>query len=746
MKRIARLFQPPWLFLWTPFVALFPCLFLGQGFFDDDLINVHSVFMTYLKNYLLLGQLPFWNPFIFAGQPFMADPLTLSFYPFMYPALLLPIPLGLSALLAFHLFIAGQGMYLWLGKLNLSPPARIWGGLTFAFSGFFWCEVIHPNVVATFAWLPWVLCYLEKTIQEPKPGNGFVLGLLSAVFCTTLYPQMHLGAAYFCLIYFFFSLLNTQHSKEKFAGFLRCFPIILWGFFPLILAVMPFMEFMRFSDRFKGLGYETFNAGLSLIPRSLAQFLFPIQAGHPGPANSGIPPDYWGNEGYLGIWGLFFISLSFSKTQKRLKAGLALAASLFLLLALGKFFPLHRWACQWIFGMDLLRGPFRFVFVFVTAATVLGAFGFENFWNNPSSRKGRLAGGMVFYGILLLIVNLVFPCSPDGIQPWFFLLGGLALALGLMNEGNKKLAQSLFLISLFVGMVANGWSHASSRLGPNSNLDLDKSRAFCGAIKGQTWPNRVFLGDNIPYPAETEGKKFALEFPPNACCLFSIKNVGGNDSMSLSQRGDLHTLPFATFLKLMAIQGFATGNEKGNVPGFTRMERDGVKFYKAAHEVDWVYAPTRTSFIPDSEQRLREMRSPAFDPYQEAVLTQLPSEPDPNPGHQKTSIHYDWKESGINQEIFSVSLNRPSWVVFADPNYPGWHAWVDQNPTPITTSNHLFRGLAIPAGEHQVRFSYQPTWFRLGAFGVLIWLMICMAFWPNEKRFKTRSSVYSVTI
>lgn len=735
MKRIAALFQPPWLFLFASLAAFFPFLFLGQTYFDDDLLNVHSVFIAYLKIHLQAGHLPFWNPFIFAGQPFMADPLTLSFYPLLYPILLLSVPLGLSVLMAAHAVLAASGMYFWLGQLGLSKNAKVWGALTFAFSGFFWCEVIHPNVLANFAWLPWVLGSLEKTVRTPKPWNAFILGLTGAVLCSTLYPQIHLGTAYFCLIYFVFSVINTGDWKNKLGGFLRCSPFLALGFFPVSVGVMPFLEFMRFSDRLRGLGYETFNAGLSLLPQSLPQFLFPIPAGHPGPANSGIPPLYWGDEGFLGLWALFFFALSFSKIQKWLKIGLAFSAGLFLLLALGKYFPLHRWACQWIFGLDLLRGPFRFLFIYVAAMTVLASWGYEKIWENQGVRKPVLVGGGLFI-VLIIFLNFASGDWNQERQAWLFLAGALSLLLGL-NQRNKNWAQPLFLLTVFSSLLLNGWSHASSRFGPASDLDLDKEKPLLEEVETQTGRGRVFLGDNIPFPAEAYGKTLRLELPPNTSSLFNLWGVGGNDSMSLSQRGDLYTLSFKTFSKLMAIQGFATGNEKGKVPGFTRMEWGPVKFYKATEQKPWVYAPAKVSVVPDAQKRLETMRDPAFDPYQEAVLSYAPAEVDLGTKGPRAVLRYDWKEDGINRQVFTLSLDHPNWVVFSEPNYPGWKAWVDQVPTEIVTSNHLYRGLFVPGGEHEVLFSYQPTWFRLGAFGLLVWLVFSMAFWPNYFRQKS---------
>jgi uncharacterized membrane protein YfhO len=77
----------------------------------------------------------------------------------------------------------------------------------------------------------------------------------------------------------------------------------------------------------------------------------------------------------------------------------------------------------------------------------------------------------------------------------------------------------------------------------------------------------------------------------------------------------------------------------------------------------------------------------------------------------------------LNGQLFEITLDLPSWVVFSEVNYPGWKAWVDNNPCRIQTSNYLFCGLFIPAGKHSVRFSFEPAWFRFLAFAGLLWLV-----------------------
>ena len=54
-------------------------------------------------------------------------------------------------------------------------------------------------------------------------------------------------------------------------------------------------------------------------------------------------------------------------------------------------------------------------------------------------------------------------------------------------------------------------------------------------------------------------------------------------------------------------------------------------------------------------------------------------------------------------------------------------------PAPILATNHLFRGVAVPAGTHRVRFEYRPRSVVLGAAGTLIgWLGIALLAWRGR--------------
>ncbi len=61
-----------------------------------------------------------------------------------------------------------------------------------------------------------------------------------------------------------------------------------------------------------------------------------------------------------------------------------------------------------------------------------------------------------------------------------------------------------------------------------------------------------------------------------------------------------------------------------------------------------------------------------------------------------------------------TSSNANGILVLSDTNYPGWEAYVDENPTPIKNVNLIFRGILLPQGEHNVVFRYNPKSFEKG--------------------------------
>ncbi len=201
------------LYLALSLLAFFPCLFRGQAYFDNDLLAQFGPWRAFLRDQLAQGHFPLWNPYSLGGQPFFADLQNMMLYPFNYLTLPFSVPFGLSVFFFIHLFWAALGMHLWLKSLGLSQNACRAGALLFSFSGFFWLELIHPPVLAAFAWLPWFFSALERLAREPKGRKAFTAGFSFALLFLCGSFQVTVGAFYGGLAYFLFRLIQERKKK-----------------------------------------------------------------------------------------------------------------------------------------------------------------------------------------------------------------------------------------------------------------------------------------------------------------------------------------------------------------------------------------------------------------------------------------------------------------------------------------------------------------------------------------------------
>jgi uncharacterized membrane protein YfhO len=78
--------------------------------------------------------------------------------------------------------------------------------------------------------------------------------------------------------------------------------------------------------------------------------------------------------------------------------------------------------------------------------------------------------------------------------------------------------------------------------------------------------------------------------------------------------------------------------------------------------------------------------------------------------------------------VLRIASSTAGLLLLSDAYYPGWQATVDNQATPIYQANALFRGLMVPAGQHEVVFTFRPASVRTGRtvslLGISLWLVL----------------------
>ena len=671
-------------------MAFFPCLFLGQAYFDNDLLAQFGPWRAFLKNQLALGHFPLWNPYLMGGQPFFADLQNMMLYPLNWLTLPFSVPYGLSVFFFLHMVLAAWGMHLWLRSLGLSENACRVGALLFSLSNFFWLEIIHPPVLAAFAWLPWLFCRLEHLAKNPKPLNAFLAGFCFAMLFLCGSFQVMIGAFYGGLAYFFFRYFQQRRGRSlsTFRPFLLLSFFFLWGSLPLLGQFIPTLEFAHLSDRIApGAQAEKSNSQLSLNPATLGQFLFPratlkegedmavaLQSGKDGP-DFPMAADW----GYLGIWLPFLIWGAWRTRDKALTIFLAAFAGLTLLFCFGRFTPLHSLVSGLLPGLSLIQVPYRFLYLYVLCASSLAAWGWD-FLFTPSTANSKTAVSWkapLAYAFVLYLAALWRPS-----QNWREILAlGLGfIGFGLYSLSNlRRIGTALVMAALGLPLLLNGWANFVP--GPASNFDFGKKSQAIVAAADSVKPDRlIFMNNEMYYPIEVGGAKYALNYPQNAACALGIKNFGGYNPLALQAKADIGTLPLPVVVQVGAIGGILTQTNHGDIPGF-KLE----------------------SFPPYLLYRRLGLSSLVLGP---------------------ASAQCRLEKDEVDSQTFSLDLNKPGQVAFTETMYPGWKAWVDGHPAGLYTADKILRALDLTAGHHEVEFRFEPAWWTPIRIGLALWCLV----------------------
>jgi glycosyltransferase involved in cell wall biosynthesis len=82
----------------------------------------------------------------------------------------------------------------------------------------------------------------------------------------------------------------------------------------------------------------------------------------------------------------------------------------------------------------------------------------------------------------------------------------------------------------------------------------------------------------------------------------------------------------------------------------------------------------------------------------------------------------------------SVRTAASGLLVLADPWAPAWRVTVDGRPAELLRTDHAFRGVWLPAGDHTVRFAYEDRLLQLGAWLALVTVVGLLAGWVLRRR------------
>ena len=167
--------------------VLAPLTLEGRLASSADLDAFYAPFASFLHDRLAHGDIPYWAPGAFSGQPFLADAQSGVTYPPMLLAswLLGPID-ALRAVATFHYLIAALGTYALARQLGASRTGSAFGAVAFAASGHLVARSAALGLLGGAAWLAPALALAEAAASARPSRRGLAIAGLALVLALHL--------------------------------------------------------------------------------------------------------------------------------------------------------------------------------------------------------------------------------------------------------------------------------------------------------------------------------------------------------------------------------------------------------------------------------------------------------------------------------------------------------------------------------------------------------------------------------
>lgn len=672
------------------------------------------------------GGLPLWNANQACGTPFLADPATGLFQPINALFLALPTERAMAAHAYVCLSLMGLGFVLFARALGVGYIAALVGGVAYAFCGAAAAAMSRPSLASAMAWAPLVFWGLREYARHWRLGGAVVTGLAMAMFLLSGAPAIVVAVLCLWVLYrAYLTLFPASPSAPPLPR--RVAGLAVMVVVALVVSAVQWVPTLAWALSLQDPAAALWRldlAGLTALNwrETLNQLLM---------ASSETLP----HTGYVGIVALVAVpAAAFHRGARRDVLFFLVAGALFLFIAgsggehmpLGfpsKAFIVPAALCLAVLttlGVDRLLAPSREPHapnVWVPALSVVILAGVLFCLGSPEV-LGRLIGFL-----LVLLVFLVFRSRPVAVVCGFFitLLLFVDLTLASVNCYRHPFRDAPECYQPYASAVVAAQEQA---LGARVLVSAHPLNPAMPANLGMLFPVAVAGGGQIPLTkdqARLWGRLMAADETLPATL---------GDGLTPEALG-------SPLLDVMAVRAVLAapggplheGDWIETTPGWreVRTQSDArlvvneealprayyVPAWQAAESVDGAldavsdpaFEPDRTCVVLADGPGFESLKALAPETVFMGTERIVPEHGTPictltEASHERVAIHVD--------------ASRPGVTVLADTFASGWRASLDGIRWPILRVNGVFRGIATPAGAHEIVFEYRPLSFLIG--------------------------------
>jgi hypothetical protein len=707
----------------------------GEG---DSAVQLGPI-LDLARHQLHAGQLPLWNPHIYAGMPLFANLQSALLYPLTWIGLVLPVAWAWGPIAALKLVTAGLGAYAFARVLRISPGGALVAGLVYMLSApvLGWLQWPLGTVFSLFPWL-----LLATHLRRLVPIALVVTLSIFAGHIETVLLSSSAAGVY---------LLALMAAERRFdgRGVLRWVGGHVLGLAGAAVVLVPF--YLQYSHSITKRVHGDLS-GLHLPPSSAILYALPNVYGNGKPEYFGPLATYVTSAAYFGIAALLLAGVGLFRNRRAAPA-IALAVMALVAGCVAFGIPPVSWVMKHV--PPYSSGNVVRVLYIVSLPAAIGAgAGFSSLvrtrlpWRQIAIWAAAvLVAVLAFYLVDELANRLPAPGSTKakalvkfGV---FFVLGvGCLAAVGRLRP---RFALPLVLVVLALDMAyLQNW-----------NVILPSAQAYpprpamADFLASQREPFRTSSIRPSPFPPYI--------LPPDTNDLYRVDSIQGYDYPELARWADFSWFvlgehgvtreiilntpvpkgPALTGLRMMNTRYYLTvpGAPPPN-PAFQRVYggRDGSVYQDpGALPRTWLVQKTQPLGY---QQSLALLERGGLDPRTTALVP--PDAPVLNGPPRARAAIGALRYEQVSPDHVRITLPPAAsgWLVVADAYSPSWSASVDGKGTKLYPTNFAAMGLPV-RGMKTIDLRYKRTGIWAG-LGISVAALLFMGFLGFRRRGSVR--------
>jgi len=691
---------------------------------NPSISDVYAQFMPWndaLRRSIARREWPLWNPYELSGTPLAGAAQSSPYHPITLAGFFVPLPQFFGFAAAMMMLGAVASAFLLFREFTESEIAALFGAAAWMCSThlIFFCGTALALAVSI---IPLVLLGARRIVFEPGLRSTAILAGALLLVVLAGHPESALHIVVFGVAYFVFVL-----AAEGDGAPLKTVLIsgLAAGVSALLLAavfLLPMFEVLPQTEEYvyRALGYRQVSSTPAHMAHRLAANFVPFVEGAPGveePYHGVTVRHGWLATAYAGsmVFAPALFVLFHSRSRER---WFFFGATVFGLGA-GIGAPGITHVLSHLPGFDIAVND-RMIAFATLGLCALAAVGIDR-------GEARLARVFAVFAVIITVIALT---TPADVSPAYLRAGATRAILPLVLAAcafwilPKDRAVLVALTLLLLQRGGEAW-------GLQPTL---RARAFYPPF------------DGLPVMRANEPFRIAgvdTMLPPEISTHYGLEDVRGFQATTFAR---LHeTFPLwsvvqpvwsnrvdrldSPMLSLMNTR-FALVPPSLPFPWWWKIRATFPTYaiVENTRALPRAFVPVHVSIVETPQESLTSLKS-IEDFGADGVVEDKPARGLHPNGPGGVEIE------GVGSHLrLRARMSAPGWVIVSNANWKGWNASERGRPLPVRFGDHAFMAIHLSEGEHDVKLTYRPRSFVIGAWisGLTALLLLAYALMPSS--------------